>query len=143
MRRASWVVVIAGLFFASTIDAECPSSRSIGSYGFGAQHYDRVGSMRCVIRGIDAPGRLFVEDEADGRRHWVTVPDSAKVLAGHRNRAPFDGRKKLTIDDLAVGQRIQVSSLNRNGKIVTVRVIRPDKSAEPTGIVLADLASQP
>ncbi len=79
-------------------------------------------SIRCEIQQVEEQGRLYVVEIA-GRRdeYWIQLPNEIKIVTS----APqsFDGRKKLKIEDLEVGQRIDVT-VRGEDEIRKVRVLR-------------------
>ena len=90
------------------------------------------GGVRCKILEVQDLGRLYVEDIsgiAGGTPYWLQLPEEVKLVA-HDPRK-FDGRKKLDLDDLAIGQLLIVTLKERTGEIVKVRVRQPTLVRQP------------
>jgi len=79
-------------------------------------------SFRCEIQQVEEQGRLYVVELA-GRReeYWIQLPNEIKIVTSTPQR--FDGRKKLKVEDLEVGQRIEVT-VRGEDTIRKVRVLR-------------------
>ena len=76
--------------------------------------------IRCRILEVEELGRIYVEDLKGGEPYWIQLPDEVKIRTAHRDR--FGGRKKLTLEDLEVGQRLVVTVRESDGEIVKVQV---------------------
>ena len=76
--------------------------------------------LRCEILEIEELGRLYVQEIPAGQPFWLQLPDEVKLRSGRRSS--FGGRKKLTLEDLEVGQRLVVKMKKGTDEIVKVLV---------------------
>ncbi len=110
-----------------------PSSRPEGPYrGRGRGVDDDWGNLekskrelrlRCQIHEVEELGRIYVQ-EPSGSPYWIQLPPEVKIRTNYRDH--FDGRKKLTIEDLEAGQRLVVTLRRSDEEIVKV-MVRPAK----------------
>ncbi len=87
--------------------------------------------VRCKILEVEDLGRLYVEDVsglARGVPYWVQLPKEVKLLA--EDPTKFDGRKKLKLEDLEVGQLLLITLRPKDGEILKVKV-RPPQEPPP------------
>lgn len=64
---------------------------------------------------------LALRDEKTKEESWVRLGEGTAIRA--KNKKAFDGRKKLTLSDLAAGQLVKVTRYTENGSIARVRVL--------------------
>ena len=137
---ASFWVAIALLAFTAVAEAQLPGSgteppgeggspwsapqwkrpdseRPEGGFSFKVK---RSRSIRCEIHQVEALGRIYVA-EPGGAQYWIQLPASVKISA--QDPTSFAGRKKLEIEDLQVGHRLQVT-VRGEDDIRKVRVLR-------------------
>jgi hypothetical protein len=81
-------------------------------------------SIKCQILEIEELDRIYVEDAAGGEPYWIQLSPEVKIRTAFPDS--FGGRKKLTLEDLEVGQRLVVSVRPNDGEVVKVQV-RPAK----------------
>ena len=91
----------------------------------------QLDSIRGVIHDLEELGRLFIEDAADGSQYWIQLPDSVKIRAADRKL--FGGRKQLKLEDLEIGQRIELTLRKSTGEILKLVVRRPAPAPAPAG----------
>ncbi len=80
--------------------------------------------LRCQILEVQELGRLYVQDDSGIDPYWIQLPPDVKIRTLYRKS--FNGRKKLTIDDLEVGQHLVVTLKDGTDEIVKV-MVRPAK----------------
>ncbi len=95
----------------------------------GPEEAERLRSLKCHIREIEELGRLYVEDAIDRSHYWIQLSNKVKIRAA--DPASFDGRKKLKVEDLAIGQRLVVTVRTKDEEILKVEV-RPPAAAKKT-----------
>ena len=83
--------------------------------------------LKCVVVNIEDDGTLLVED--DRGRHRIAYDADLKVFP--QDKRQFDGRKKLSMDDIEVGHRIKVTVRPAAREIVSIQVLR-ERVAVPT-----------
>lgn len=76
--------------------------------------------IKCHLRDIQELGRIYVQDVGGGNPYWIQLPDAVKIRAA--SKADFDGRKKLNLEDLEVGQRLELTLRKKDDEILVVRV---------------------
>ncbi len=81
--------------------------------------------LRCRILEVEELGKIYVRDLSGAAPYWIQLPREVKIRTGHAKS--FDGRKKLTIDDLEAGQRLVVKLKDGTDEIVKV-VVTPAKA---------------
>ena len=79
--------------------------------------------IKCYLREVADLGRIYVEDASGGAPYWIQLPDSVKLRAA--SKADFDGRKKLKLEDLEAGQRLELTLRKKSDEVMIVRVRRP------------------
>ena len=88
--------------------------------------------LRCRILELEDLGRLYVEDVsgvAGGEPYWVQLPKDVKLLAEDPTR--FDGRRKLKLEDLEIGQLLLITLRPGDGEILKVKVLPAPQEASP------------
>lgn len=87
----------------------------------GASATAVVGHLKCTITEVRPGQVLRILDEKTERVHLVEFTPSIPLQA--KNKASFDGRKKLTFEDLAVGQRIKLTYKIATNEILKIKVL--------------------
>ena len=85
--------------------------------------------LRCRILEVEELGRINVQEDS-GDVYWIQLPPEVKIRTHHRGS--FDGRRKLTIDDLEAGQRLVVTLKDNTDEIVKVMVTPAPETAPAT-----------
>lgn len=94
--------------------------------GSGSSFLD-TDTFRCVIREFRPNGAVKVE-QPDGRVHYLNLTRKVPIRARHKE--DFDGRKKLRLSDLRVGQRLEVTHVKNTDAVLRIKVLRPKKKDE-------------
>ncbi len=76
--------------------------------------------IKCHLREVQELGRIYVEEISGGPAYWVQLPDTVKIRAFRR--ADFDGRRKLKLEDLEAGQRLELKLKKDDDQVQVVRV---------------------
>ena len=85
------------------------------------------GKLRCQILEIEESEEIYVQDISGLNSFWVQLSPEVKIRAA--SPKSFGGRKKLTFEDLEIGQRLLVD-LRRSDDQATKVVVWPVKSKE-------------
>jgi len=81
-------------------------------------------TVKAQIVLLKAPNKVLIRK--DGEDIPLLLAENARLRA--RNRKLFDGRKRLTFEDLAIGQEVKVSYKPHTHRIVKIRVLRLPES---------------
>ena len=79
-------------------------------------------TMKCTITTIKEAGTIMVRDGQGEPEHAMDVDHRTRVMAQDKNA--FDGRKKLKIADLAVGQELKVTHRPATGEVLRIKVLK-------------------
>ncbi len=79
--------------------------------------------IRCDLHEVQDLGRIYVQELGGGAPYWIQLPNTVKIRA--YSKADFDGRKKLKLEDLEAGQRLELTLRKKSDEIMIVRVRRP------------------
>ncbi len=82
-------------------------------------------ALRCQILEVEELGRIYVQEPLGDSPFWIQLPPKVKIRTIHPES--FGGRKKLTIDDLEIGQQLVVTLKGNTDEIVKV-MVRPAKA---------------
>ncbi len=85
--------------------------------------------IKCVVIAVEEDGTLLVEDESG--RHRIAYDEDLKVVA--QDKRQFDGRKRLTMEDIEVGHKIKVTLRPAAQQIVSIQVLRERAEAPTAG----------
>ncbi len=83
-------------------------------------------TMKCEIVLLKGPDRILVRDPKTGEQTPLILAKKAKVRAA--SKKDFNGRKKLTFADLAVGQEVKISWRPHTHEIVKLRVVKTSRN---------------
>ncbi len=98
---------------------------------------------RCKILEVHNLGRLYVDDvsgHAAGFPYWVQLPPNVRLVA--EDPRQFDGRKRLKLEDLEVGQLLFITVKASDGEILKVKV-RAAKKPPPAPAPAPPEAEEP
>ena len=87
----------------------------------GASATDVVAHLKCTITEIRPGQVLRILDEKTEQVHLLEFTPSIPLQA--KNKADFEGRKKLNFEDLAVGQRIKMTYKVATNEILKIKVL--------------------
>ncbi len=93
-------------------------------WGRAERSEKRLPRLRCQILEIEELGRIHVQEFPAGSPYWIQLPSEVKIRPARSSS--FGGRRKLTLDDLEVGQRLVVTLKKGTDEIVKV-VVSPAK----------------
>lgn len=90
--------------------------------------FNATKTMKCVIVELKGPDMVLLEDPATGEKQPYRLAAGIRLKA--KNKEDFGGKKRLTFEDLAVGQEVKVSIAPAKREVVSLRVISsaPDNS---------------
>lgn len=118
MKRFRWIVTLAVL-------AALPATASIPDIpdpdAGGIDPRQLVTFRKCEVARLGEGRTLFVFDELSEAIHKIELGKKVKLRAV--SKAQFDGRKKLTFEDLEVGQVVKVSFRKADGQILRLDVL--------------------
>jgi len=124
MRSMSAIILGLGLL-AAAASASIPEIPDPEAGGISA--HQLVGFSVCRITELREGRTIVVVDERDRREHVLTLGEDLKIRA--REKKAFDGRRKLTFEDLDVGHLVKVKYLKSDGGLVAIDVLK-DKTAK-------------
>ena len=78
--------------------------------------------MKCRITAIEDDGTILVQDEGAEDTHPLAYNQRTRFTA--QRKKDFDGRRKLELGDLAVGQMLKVTHRPATGEILQVKVLK-------------------
>ena len=87
---------------------------------WGSKRKKSLRMIKCHLREVQELGRIYVQDFAGGHPYWIQLPDTVKIRAARK--ADFDGRKKLKLEDLEAGQRLELTLRRKDDEILVVKV---------------------
>ena len=79
-------------------------------------------TMKCRITAIEADGTILVQDEGSEESHPLAYGQKTRITA--QRKKDFDGRRKLELSDLAVGQNLKVTHRPATGEVLQVKVLK-------------------
>ncbi|MEM1206656.1 MAG: hypothetical protein AAGN66_25700 [Acidobacteriota bacterium] len=71
---------------------------------------------------IAEQGRLRVVDPKTEEVGWIQIGEDTEMRA--QKKKDFDGRRKLELADLAVGQMLRITHMPETGQIVRIQVLK-------------------
>ena len=106
-------ILIAGSAFASVRAAEPVGGPdpAVATVAFDAE-----------VREIRADGTLVLAPEKAGELIEIRIPEGVQIRA--QKKKDFDGRRKLEFADLEVGQRLRLTVLPAEQRLVGVTVLK-------------------
>ena len=122
MKKAIFLVCVLSLLLATQVMA----SGSSGGYSGGGSASS--GSMtvtqthKCIITYIRADGTVMVQDKPGAPEHPLRFSKKTKLSA--QDKKQFDGRKKLDVADLKVGQELKVTHRPASGEVLKIKVLK-------------------
>ena len=124
------LILAAGVLLLPAASFSEPSVKARGSSAPGASDLGRPAAsatrmLRVVVTKVENGGVvLHMRNEADDSQEIVVrIPETLRIRA--QDKKAFDGRKKLNITDLQVGQRLRVTVLPSEQRIVSLVVLKP------------------
>lgn len=79
-------------------------------------------TMKCRITAIEADGTILVQDEGSEEAHPLAYSQKTRITA--QRKKDFDGRRKLELSDLVVGQDLKVTHRPATGEVLQVKVLK-------------------
>lgn len=79
-------------------------------------------SMKCRLVEIGPEASFKIVDPDSELETWIRLSDEVDLRA--QDRKAFDGRRKLDLSDLAVGQMLRINYRPETGEILKVKVLR-------------------
>ncbi|RMH19523.1 MAG: hypothetical protein D6696_10395 [Acidobacteria bacterium] len=123
MRKPILLVALVLLFAASVLPASTSQpGRRPWDESDGPSSASVVRTMTVVVQKIGPDNTLQVIDKRTEEVHRIQLAGDVPIRA--RSKKDFDGRRKLTFADLAVGQRIKLTYRAADGKIVSLKVVK-------------------
>lgn len=89
----------------------------------GASATDVVAHLKCTITEIRPGQVLRILDEETEQVHLLEFTPTIPLQA--KNKKDFEGRKNLSFEDLAVGQRIKMTYKIATNEILKIKVLDP------------------
>lgn len=83
-------------------------------------------TVRCRVVDVRDDGTILVND--DGTIKRLNYDETTSVWA--QKKKNWDGRKKLAIADIAVGQELKVTVQPASGKVLKVKVKKPEEGTQ-------------
>lgn len=84
--------------------------------------FNATKTMKCVIVELKGPDMLLLEDPKTGEKQPYRLASKIRLKA--KNKADFGGKKRLSFDDLAIGQEVKVTIAPARREVVSLKVIR-------------------
>ena len=119
MKKSLHLCILLSLLLTSSVALASGSSR-ITSTGPDPMLVTRT--LTCTVTAVADQGRIRVKDDKSSQEVWIQVTSRTKLLA--KNKALFDGRKKLSVEDLAKGQVVKITHRPHTGEVTKIRVLR-------------------
>lgn len=79
-------------------------------------------TMVCLVVALKEPNLILLEDPKTGEKFPYRLASRIRLRA--KNKADFDGRRKLTFADLAPGQEVKVSIAPARHEVISLKVLR-------------------
>ena len=121
MRKAI-LFVLASSFLFSFQALASGSSGAPSSAGVPRDPLTVTETMKCVVTAIREDGTVMVRDKPGAPEHPLLLTAKTKVSA--QDKQAFDGRKKLELADLEVGQMLRVTHRPATGETVKIKVLK-------------------
>lgn len=78
-------------------------------------------TIKCEVVQVK-DGQVYVVADRDNRPFILPLDEDTKITA--QDKKAFDGRKKLVVEDLQVGQALRVTTVPTTRQVVRVRVLK-------------------
>ena len=101
-----------------------PSAGDVRDSAFATQ------VLKCLVTKVEPGGIVHLLPEK--AEVAVAVPIDEKVRIRAQNRKEFDGRRKLSVSDLRKGQRLRVSFMPQQERIVSLVVLKSQVATTAT-----------
>ena len=79
-------------------------------------------SLKCRLVEIGPEASFKIVDPDSELETWIRLSEETNLRA--QDRKAFDGRRKLELSDLAVGQMLRINYRPETGEILKVKVLR-------------------
>ncbi|MDA8016347.1 MAG: hypothetical protein MPN21_02765 [Thermoanaerobaculia bacterium] len=106
-----------GLAYASGSSGPSPA---VGTFGADPLAVTEV--MKCTVTRIAENGSVYIRDGEGQPERLLSYSEDTRFVA--QKKKEFDGRKRLGIEDLKVGQRLRVTVRPATQEVVRVKVLK-------------------
>lgn len=122
MKKLVWFLLLSFCSIAVWASGTASGTSAARKGPPSADPFNATKTMKCVIVQLKNPNLVLLEDPDTGEKQPYRLSERIRLRA--KNKADFDGRKKLTFADLAIGQTVKVSINSEKREVTSLKVIQ-------------------
>jgi len=120
--KKALLLVLALTFLLSTQALASGSSGAPASASVPQDPLTVTETMKCIVTAVRQDGTVMVRDRKGEPEHPLRL--TAKTRLSAQDKQAFDGRKKLDLADLAIGQSLRVTLRPATGEVTRIKVLK-------------------